>query len=40
MRIIAREGHLGLEVAAVVGRIGVENDEGDTPLKNVVVHQL
>ena len=34
------EGELRLEVAAVVERVGIQDDERDAPLKDVVVDQL
>ena len=40
MGIVAREGHFGLEVAAVVHGLLVEDDEGDAPLEDIVVDQL
>ena len=40
MRVIAGEGHLGLEIAAVVEGIRIEHDKGDTPFEDVVIHQL
>jgi hypothetical protein len=38
--VVLREGHSGLEVAAVVDRILVEHNQGNVPLKNVVLVQL
>ena len=33
------EGHAAFEVAAIVGRVGVEDDEGDAPLVDVFVDE-
>ena len=38
--VVLGEIHLGFEVAAVVERIGVDDDEGDVPVENVVVVEL
>lgn len=38
--VVVGEVHLGFEVAAVVERIGVDDDEGDVPVEDVVVVEL
>jgi hypothetical protein len=38
--VVFGEGELGLEVAAVVERVGVHDNEGHAPLEDVVVDQL
>ena len=37
--VVVWEGHAAFEVAAVVGRVGVEDDEGDTPFVDVFVDE-
>ena len=37
MRVVARERHLSLEVAAIVHGLFVHDDEGDTPLEDILV---
>lgn len=38
--VVLREGHPGLEVAAVVEGVGVEHDQSDAPFEDVVVDKL
>lgn len=38
--VVFGKGQLGLEVAAVVERVGIHDDEGDAPLEDIVVDQL
>jgi hypothetical protein len=40
MRVVARKRHLGLEVAAIVHGLLVQNNKGDAPLEDVVVDEL
>ena len=40
MRVVARERHLSLEVAAIVHGLFVHDDEGDTPLEDILVDEL
>lgn len=35
--IVAGEGHIGLEVAAIVHGVRVEHDEGNVPFEDVVI---
>ncbi len=35
VRVVIRKNHLGLEVSAVEGAVGVYDHEGETPLENV-----
>jgi hypothetical protein len=37
VRVVARESHLGFEVATVVEGVGVKHDKGDAPFKDVIV---
>lgn len=39
-RVVFGEVHLGLEVAAIVDRIGVEHDKCDIPLEDVLIGEL
>ena len=38
--VVWREGHLGFEVAAVIEGIGVNDNEGDIPVKDVIIVEL
>ncbi len=38
--VVWGEVHLGFEVAAVIEGIGVDDDEGDVPVENVVLVEL
>lgn len=38
--VVLREVHLGFEVATIVERIGVNDDEGDVPVEDVVLVEL
>ena len=38
--IVLGEGHLGLEVATIVERVGIQNDQGDRPFEDIVVNEL
>lgn len=40
MRVVAGEGHLGLEISPIVQGVRVQYNECYTPLEDVVVHQL
>jgi hypothetical protein len=40
MGVVARESHLGLEVAAVVHGLFVHDNQGDTPLEDILVDEL
>lgn len=40
IRVVGGELHVGEEVAAVVPGVGVDDDEGDLPVEDVVVFQL
>jgi len=40
MGIVFGEGHLGLEVASIVHRLLVQDNEGDTPLEDIFVDEL
>lgn len=38
--VVLGEVHLGFEVATVVERVGVDDDEGDVPIEDVVLVEL
>lgn len=38
--VVGGEVHLGFEVAAVVERVGVYDDESDVPIEDVIVVEL
>lgn len=38
--VVLRKGHSGLKIAAVVDRILVEHNQGNVPLKDVILVQL
>ncbi len=38
--VVWGEVHFGFEVAAVIEGIGVDDDEGDVPVENVVLVEL
>ena len=40
IRIILGELHKSFEVAPIVGGVGVENDQPDSPIKNIFLVQL
>ena len=40
MRIVPWKRHLGLEIAAIVHGVRVEDDDGYTPLEDIFVDQL
>lgn len=40
IRVVGREFHVGQEVTAVIPGVGVDDDEGDLPVEDVVVFQL
>lgn len=37
IRVVRGEGHRGFEIAAVVQGIGVDDDQGNIPVKDVVI---
>jgi hypothetical protein len=38
--VVCGEGHGGEEVSAKIAGIGVEDDEGDAPVENIIVDEL
>lgn len=38
--VVWRESHLGFEVAAVIERIGIDDDEGNVPVEDVIIVKL
>ena len=38
--IVLGESHFGFEVAAVIERIGVDDDEGNVPVEDVIMVEL
>lgn len=40
VRVIVGEIHLGFEVAAVIQGIGVDDDESDVPVEDVIIVEL
>ena len=40
VRVVAWEVHLGFEVAAVIEGIGVDDDESDVPVEDVIIVEL
>jgi len=40
IRIVLREVHLGLEVAAIVGGLRVDWNQSDVPFKDVLIDEL
>lgn len=38
--VVLGEVHLGFEVATIVERIGVNDDEGDVPVEDIVLVEL
>ena len=38
--VVLGEGHFGFEVAAVIERIGIDDDEGNVPVEDVIIVEL
>lgn len=38
--VIVREIHLGFEVATIIERIRIDDDETDVPVENVIIVEL
>ena len=38
--IVSRKGHDGLEITAVVERVGIQDNESDVPVEDIVIVEL